>query len=358
MSDRLPPIPTPPAQVWRQVRLQYLPIVVFAIGLVAAVVIWTRWVAPPTLVAEAEAVRTEIRSAQAGLLTGLTVDLLSTVTAGQPIGRVVVNDPRILEASLAVIRAEIEVLRTTTGLTIEQVRLDWLNKRVQLVALQGQLVQAEATLARTTELHRGNLVTDAELERTRNARDAAQAQLKAQQELISRLEPAVNADLNAPDPRGIPTVTEGLRASIRQKEEQLRLIEAQLAPLPLLAPIDGVVSLIYRRSGENVSTGEPILQISATRSQRIIGFVRQPVTVEPKPGMRVEIRTRTFLRRSGTATIAQVGRQLEPISPTLLAAMRLPVSTIPTEFGLRVHIMAPTDLELRPGEQVDVIVRD
>lgn len=358
MSDRLPPIPTPPAQVWRQVRLQYLPVVVFAIGVISAVVIWTRWVAPPTLVAEAESIRTEVRSAQAGLLTGLTVDILSTVTAGQPIGRVVVNDPRILEASLAVIRAEIEVLRTSTGLSVEQLRLDWLNKRVQLVALQGQLVQAEATLARTTELHRGNLVTDAELERTKNARDAALAQLKAQQELINRLEPAVNADSNTPDPRGIPTAAESLRVAIRHKDEQLRLIEAQLSPLPLLAPIDGVVSLIYRRSGENVSTGEPILQISATQSPRIIGFVRQPVTIEPKPGMQVEIRTRTFLRRSGVATIAQVGRQLEPISPTLLTAMRLPVSAIPTEFGLRVHITLPPNLELRPGEQVDVIVRD
>lgn len=358
MSDRLPPIPTPPAQMWRQVRLQYLPIVVFVVGLVAAIVLWTRWVAPPTLVAEAEAVRTEIRSSQAGLLAGLTVDLLSNVTAGQPIGRVVVSDPRILEASLAVIRAEIEVLRSSTGLTIEQLRLDWLNKRVQLVALQGQLVQAESTLARTTELHRGNLVTDAELERAKNARDAAQAQLKAQQELIGRLDPAVNADANVADPRGIPTVAESLRASIRQKDEQLRLIEAQLAPLPLRSPIDGVVSMIYRRSGENVSPGEPILQVSATQSRRIIGFVRQPVTVEPKPGMSVEIRTRTFLRRSGAATIAQVGRQLEPISPSLLAAMRLPVSAIPTEFGLRVHITAPADLDLRPGEHVDVIVRD
>ncbi len=357
MSERLPPIPTPPAQLWRQLRLQYLPVVVFVAGLAAAAVIWTRWVAPPTLVGEAEAVRTEVRSSQAGLLTGLSIDLLHAVKAGQTIGHVVVNDPKILEASLAVIRAEIEMLRTSTGLTIEQLRIDWLNKRVQLAALQGQLQQADATLARTQTLHRSNLVTDQEFEQAKNARDAVVAQLTALNNLIGRLEPELQAN-PAADNRAIPTATEGLRASIRQKEEQLRLIEAQLAPLPLIAPIDGVVTLIYRRTGENVSTAEPILQISATQSQRIIGFLRQPLPADPKPGTEVEVRTRTFLRRIGTATIAQVGTQLEPISPTLLAAMRLPVSTIPTEFGLRVHITAPTGLVLRPGEQVDVIVRD
>ncbi len=357
MSERLTPIPTPPAQLWRQLRLQYLPVVVFVVGVAAAAVIWTRWVAPPTLVAEAEAVRTEVRSSQAGLLTGLSVDLLEPVTAGQTIGRVVVNDPKILEASLAVIRAEIEVLRNSTGLTIEQLRLDWLNKRVQLAALQGQLQQAEATLARTVILHRNSLVTDQEFEQAKNAKEAVEAQLRAQTELMGRMEPEIRQG-NAPDTRAIPIAAEGLRVAIRQKEEQLRLIEAQLAPIPLLAPIDGVVTLVYRRSGENVSTAEPILQISATRSQRIIGFIRQPVTVDLKPGMRVEVRTRTFLRQSATATIAQVGRQLEPISPSLLAALRLPVSTIPTEFGLRVHVSPPAELALRPGEQVDIILRD
>ena len=357
MSDRLTPIPTPPSQLWRQLRLQYVPVVVFVIGIVAAVFIWTRWVAPPTLIGEAEAVRTEVRSIQAGLLVGMTVDLLDAVTAGQPIARVVVNDPRVLEASIAVIRAEIEVLRTSSNLTIEQLRLDYMSKRVELVALQGQLQQAEATLARSATLHQNKLITDQEFEQAKNSRDAIEAQLKAQAELISRLEPDVRSG-NAVDTRAIPTASEGLRASINQREEQLRLIEAQLSPLPLLAPIDGVVTLLYRRSGENVSTGEPIIQITSQSSKRIVGFMRQPLLVQPKPGMEVEVRTRAFRRTSGTATVTQVGRQLEPITPTLLAAMRLPVATIPTELGLRVHISPPMGLEIRPGEQVDLILRE
>lgn len=357
MSERLSPIPTPASQLWRQLRLQYLPVVIYLAGLVGAFLLWTHWVAPPTLVGEAEAVRTELRAAQGGMLADLNVELLQPVKAGQRIGRVIVNDPKVLEASLAVIRAETEVLRTTTDMNFERLRLDWMSKRVEQVSLQSELQQSEATLVRMTALHRIKLVTDEEYDQARLTRDGIAARLKAQSELISRIEPSLEAtDVGAN--RTVPSAAvEGLRAAIRQKDEQLRLIEAQLNPLPLLAPIDGVVTQLFRRSGEVVSGAEPILQISAVRSERIIGFLRQPLPVEPKPGMEVEVRTRTLQRQVAIARIAQVGLQLEPISPTLLAAMRLPITTIPTDFGLRIHVSVPPELGIRPGEYVDLILK-
>jgi multidrug resistance efflux pump len=357
MSERLSPIPTPASQLWRQLRLQYLPVVIYIAGLVGAYLLWKHWVAPPTLVGEAEAVRTELRAAQGGMLADLNVELLQPVKAGQRIGRVIVNDPKVLEASLAVIRAETEVLRTTTDMNFERLRLDWMSKRVEQVSLQSELQQAEATLARTTALHRIKLVTDEEYDQSRLTRDGISARLKAQSELISRIEPALQpTDVGAN--RTMPSAAvEGLRAAMKQKDEQLRLIEAQLNPLPLIAPIDGVVTHLFRRSGEVVSGAEPILQISAVRSDRIIGFLRQPLPVEPKPGMEVEVRTRTLQRQMATSTIAQVGLQLEPITPTLLAAMRLPVSTVPTDFGLRIHVTVPAELGIRPGEYVDLILK-
>lgn len=365
MSERLSPIPTPSAQLRRQLRLQYLPVVVFLLGMAAAFFLWTRWVAPATLVGEAEAIRAELRSAQPGMLLGMNVDLLKTVSAGETIGHVLVNQPQVLETAVAAIRAEIDMMRATmdpvvgqqrAALDYERLLLDLMEKRVELAALQGELHQAEATLARTTALHRAKIVTEDEYDLARNSRDTLAAQIKAQGELIARLEPSIRKLDNAEAMPGTPA--DGLRAAIKHKESELRALEAQLGPLPLVAPIDGVVTLMYRRTGEIVASGEPILQISAIRSERIIGFLRQPLPMEPKPGMEVEVRTRTLLRRVGTARVAQVGQQMEPISPTLLAAMRLPVSTIPTDLGLRVHVTAPEGLTLRPGEQVDVIIRN
>jgi multidrug resistance efflux pump len=358
MSERLPPIPTPSSQLWRQLRLQYLPVLMFVAGIAAAAMLWTRWVAPPTLIGEAEAIRTELRAGQSGLLSDLNADMLQPVKAGQAIGRVILNDPKLLDASLGVIRAEIEVLRTTTDMNFERLRLDWMSKRVELVSLQSELHQAEATLARVIALHKINLVTDEQFDQAKNARDAVEARLKAHAELVRRLEPDLQP-LETAGNRTIPTAAaEGLQAAVKQKEAQLRLIEAQLSPVPLISPIDGVITQLYRRSGENVTSGEPILQISATRTDRIVGFLRQPLPLEPKAGMEVEVRTRTFLRRVGISRVAQVGEQLEPISPTLLAAMRLPVTAIPTDVGLRVHVIPPPELGLRPGEQVDLIIKE
>lgn len=356
MSDRLEPIPTPRPHFWRNLRLQYLPVLVFALGVALAALLWTRWVAPPTLIGEAEAIRTELRSFHAGRIVDLRTDLLQPVKAGDIVGHVLVNEPHVLESSLAVIRAEMDVLRHTTRLTIEQQQLDLMNKRVQLVALKGQLQQAEATLARTNALHRARLVTDEEFDQARNTRDAIRAQLDAQAELVGRAELGVRP--TEAEASGVPTPAQTLRAALRQKEEQLKLLEAQLGPVPLIAPLDGVVTQVYRRAGEAVDTAEPILQITAPRFERIVGFLRQPLGLEPRPGMTVEVRTRTFVRRTATTTVAQVGQQLEPLTPTLLAAMRLPITTIPSEYGIRVHIVPPPGLQLRPGEHVDLILQD
>lgn len=364
MSQDLPPIPTPPALLWRQLRLRFLPLLVFLAGVAAAIVLWTRWVAPPTLVGEVEAVRADVRSAQAGTLSDLKVDLLQTVRAGQLVGYVAAGTPQQLAAALEVIRAEIDLMRSTldpvvgqqrAALDLARLQLDWLGKRVDLAAIQGQLRQAEINLERTLALHKSQMATDAQLDAARITRESLVGQTKALTDLIAETEPSLKPLFTTFGPA---TATGGLAAAIRHKEKELAQLEAQLGPQPLLAPIDGTVTAILRRSGETVAAAEPIVHITSARTDRIVGFIRQPVAVEPKAGMSVEVRTRTFRRQAGVTAIGQVGHQLEPIPATLLAAMRLPVSVTPTEFGLRVVVPTPPGLAVRPGEQVDLIVRD
>ncbi len=365
MSDRLTPIPTPPAQLWRQVRLQYIPVVIFIAGVAAAAFLWIHWVAPPTFVGEAEALRAELRSSQAGALAGLELSVLQPVTAGQLIGHVVVNDPRLLESSLAALRAEIEMIRTTmdpvvgrqrAALDFERLQLDLMGKRVDLATYRGGLFQAETTLARNTTLHRSKIITDDEYELSKNARDILVAQIQALSDLIGRLEPSITR-MGAAG-AGQDATIEGLNAAIKHKEAELQLVEAQLRPLSLVAPIDGVVTMIFRRAGETVAAGEPILQITATRVERIVGYLRPPLPTLPETGTTVEVRTRTLQRKIASASIVAVGQQFEPITPGLLSAMRLPVTPTPTEYGLRVHVSVPPGFSLRPGEHVDLVVLD
>jgi multidrug resistance efflux pump len=342
-------------------------VVVFVAGVAAAALIWTHWVAPPTLIGEAEAVRTEVRSPQTGALARVTVKLLQPVRAGETIAQVITTDARVVEASLAVIRAELDSIRTTmdpvlgqqrAAIDYERLLLDLMNARVTLASLQSQLFQAESNYSRTSALYAGKLVTEERYEETKNARDALAAQVKAQLELIARVEPGLKGITGEGTDGKFPTPEQGLRAAIRIQEETLRLTEARLSPVALVAPMDGIVSQVLRREGETIAAGEPIFQISATGSTTVIGFVRQPIGPVLKAGVSVEVRTRSVPRQSGFAKIAQVGEQFEPIFPSLLAAMHLPVASIPTETGLRVLITAPEGLALRPGEHVDILLKE
>lgn len=361
----LPPIPTPPAIRWREFRLRWLPLLVFGVALVIAATVWDRAVAPPTLLAEVELIRTEVRPVEAGVLIGMNVEMLQPVVAGAVIGRILPVAPRVLDASLGVIRAEIVLLRsnlepTLAGRRVQldhaRLQLEWMKERVELTALKAQAIEAEANLGRLRPLHERGLVSDEIFTPALNTHAGLVAQIAAQEELVEKLQPSIQASEAGAGRAAIASPDETLAAAIRVQEENLRLAEAQYGPVDLRAPIDGLVTFIHRRNGEAVAGGEPILTITAAQPARLIGFLRQPLALEPRVGQSVEVRTRAMPRRIGRATVERVGSALEPVSPTLLALLNKSSDTI--ELGLRVHIRMPEDLTLHPGEWVDVILRD
>lgn len=363
MNHDLSPIPSPPAQRWREFRIRYLPAVVFAAGVVVAAALWTRWVAPATVLAEAEVVQADVRCALPGVLTSLNVSLLQPVAAGEIVGYVATAEPRVVEANLAMIRAEIEMQRATLRPATDQqrivfeaarLRFDWMNQRVQFAALQAQLRLAEEEFTRATPLRRDGLLTEEQFEKLKIARDGLTAQLAEQAKLVSGMEPVMRDATAGGGAETVWSAEAALAAAIKVLQEKLRLVEAQLTPVPLKAPIAGVVSLLHRRAGETVAAGETILRISATRSDRLVGYLRQPLSFEPKPGMAAEIRTRRNRRQAAATTVALVGAAMEPISPAMLAAMHLPSPG--GEQGLRIIFNRPPGLELTPGEWVDVVI--
>ena len=358
----LPPIPTPPAQRWRQVRLVYLPRTVFAIGVIMAAVLWSSWVTPSSLVAEAENVGVDIRSTQAGALVALKVGALESVKAGQVIGQVANTNPGLLESTLGVIRAEVAMIAATmqgvtdrqrVALEFERLQLDWMGYRVELAGLQGKLQLAEAELARLEPLHRSGIITPEAFDQVKINRDALARQSKEQAAMIAQIEPRIRA-FSTPEQQAAGLSSESaVAAAIKVQEAKLKLAEEQLRPEPLVAPIDGVVSLILRRAGETVVPGEVIARINATKPSRITGFLRQPVSAKPAPGAVATVTSRGSPRVSGQAKILQVGSAMEPITPSLVAALHLPPNQ-PIESALRVVLAVPEGMKLLPGEHVDV----
>jgi multidrug resistance efflux pump len=352
-------IPIPWRQRWRDARLRYVPALMFIAVVFVLALLWKGHVAAPTLVGQAEVVPANVSCYKPGMLAQLSVDRFQKVKAGDAVGQVLVTDPKILAASLAVIVAEIAELRASlTPVAAEQrlameyseVRLHWMAQRAQLGIAKADLQVAQADFRRTEELFKDKIVS----ERAYDLAKAKQGSLQNQVDELSRSVEDQGRRVGLLQPTNtteISKVTDDpLRAAIAVQESKLRLTEAELNPITLRASVDGMVDVIYHRVGEAVTAGEPIVSIAPFNAVRIVGYLRPPIFEEPKLGARVEVCTRGPSRQVGVAKIIEVGAQFEPLP----LALQIPARLANTELGLPLSISVPSSLTIRPGELVDL----
>ena len=353
------PIPIPFQQRWRDIRLRVLPVMMFGGALMAVILLWRDYIAAPTMVGQAEPVQVQVSCLKPGVLAEFTVARFQKVKAGDPVGRVMVTDPKVLASSLAVIQAEIEMLRVNmspiaaqqrNAMDYDQLRLDWMKQRAQLATARVSLQAAETDYRRTELLFRDKIVAERVYEQAAAARERLQKEVEELTKQVSEGEESFKR-MQPTNTTAISIVSsEPLRAAIGVQESKLRLAEAELSPVVLRAPMDGVVSIIYCRAGEAVTAGQTIASIATPDPVRIVGYLRTPILNEPKVGTQVQVRTRGPRREAGVATIREVGVQLESVPATVLG----PVALGRTELGLPVDISLPPNLKIRPGELVDI----
>jgi multidrug resistance efflux pump len=339
--------------------MRLIPALVFIVAVAALIFFWRDYVAAPTMLGQVEPMQASVSCYKPGLLAELDVTRFQKVKAGDAVGRVLVTDPKILAASLAVIQADIEMLRVNmkpiltqqgAAMSYDHLRLVYMKERAQLASYQASLQMAEAEYRRMEELHRDKIVSDRVYEQAKSARDKLQNEIAEEAKLVAEAEAAFTT-LQATNTPGLSVVGEDpLRVAIAAQESKLRLTEAELGPITLKAPVDGMVDVIYHRSGEAVTAGEPIVAIATFNSVRIIGYLRPPIVDEPKIGTKVQVRTRGPRRQVGAASIVEIGAQLEPVSPALSGGFKLANA----ELGLPLSISLPPNLKIRPGELVDL----
>jgi hypothetical protein len=314
------------------------------------------------------------------MVTRLNVDQSDEVRLDDPVAEVQVCDPRYLEGVVGVVKAEAEVLRLQLDplvtqerikVDLERLRLDLLNQKVLLATARIQLRYAESEYERMTALHAGGeaVVSQSGLDGALRDRDSWREDIASRSNLITQIE-ANLAPLRAtralPDDSPLPA---GWRAALELQEQRLKQALAEFGPVTLLAPISGTVSTVYRRSGENVAAGEPIVTITATRGERIHAFLLPGSRVEPWVGMTVEVRSRSGRRAGGHGQVLHVAHHLDLMESTLvLSSSRRSAPTYAQGFGgampgaglsslpigRPLSIRVPESLDLLPGEQVDL----
>lgn len=366
MSSPLPVIPRPPRHRWQDFRVEVLPAVVFLLVLGAAVFTWKFNWAPTLFVGEVESPASIVLAPEAGRLLEVQTQAFSYVTNGQVLARIARLSDDNLRASLAQIRADLGVMRARmlqdqerNDLNVIQLRTDFLLRRTELATARIQLRQAESEFERVERLHEAKLVpaginaagdTDG-LDVALRDRDTLRSEVREREQIVEELGRA----LETLRPAGSTTnsvagVQDAIEAAIAAQEEAVR--EAS-QPIVIRAAIDGMVMKGNRFAGETVTAGEILFEITGTRPQWILGFIRQPISEEPAIGSTIEVRSRGRPRQTGTATVTQVGAHLLTFSQPL----RVRGFDPSLERGLPVLLTYPENLNLHPGELVDLVPR-
>ena len=367
MSDKKP-IPIPAEQRWQDFRQIILPVLVFLISIAGVMMVWFNRVSPSTVVGEARSENIVLSSPRAGLLTKVNVGRFDSVKEGDPIASIDYSmDPDFADATVEWVRAQVDLLtltidpmqRARTALNYNQLRLDWLNERTSVAALKIELQNSEKEFMRIESLYKDNLVSESVYNQAKTDRDTYEVQFQQKTELVASIEEALR-DSQEKDPS-----SQLDQAQIQRLDEGLGRVEGLLDDIVLYSPIDGEIGSISKQTGESVQPGETIATISSSEVKKIVGYVPQPIHLEPKVGMLVEIRTRRpgssgFLSFFGgnkevvKAKVTKVSNRLEAVGSGILRSRTAYKKVLPFTIDLVDANGDRIKLDIQPGELVDI----
>ncbi len=150
------------------------------------------------------------------------------------------------------------------------------------------------------------------------------------------------------------TTLDPIRAAMAVQQKRLdQLLQEQLRQreeLPLVAPADGVVCQILRRSGDSVLLGEPVMTIAKPVAETLIGWASEEYADQLSEGRKVRIIRRGAGGQVATSEITGVGTGYVQKPMELWFDPKVP------EYGLAFEVAIPPGMTVRPNEKVGIKV--
>lgn len=358
MTNNFDKIPIPPSQRWREIRVRAIPFVIFISVAIVVAFMWSDRVDTTTMVGQVVGQQAEVRSPQSGSLANFHIKAFDSISAGDPVGRVITTEPRIVEAELAVVLAEIEMIRLSMGpfsgqqrnlLNYESLQMDLMENRARLGIARIRKQRAEREYQRIRRIYEDGLTSDEAYERAETEYLTLREEVDIIENLVQRLDERLDAmeldDLAERWKEEDPTA-----AAIEVQRRNIDRINAEMMPVDLYAPVSGQVAAVHKTNGEYVSAGEPVMLIHSPSPEYILTHLRHPVALEPRPGMEVLVRRQTRSRDEAIMEIVEVGVQFETIDQRNILFPDRPIETV----GLPIRIAINHELDLIPGELVDM----
>jgi multidrug resistance efflux pump len=353
------PIPIPFRQRWLDFKVIYLPLIVFLTLCLAVIWIWGRVVAPTSIVGEVEAIRANVQSPVPGTLVSLNVTRMQRVTNGECVAVMSSFDPAVASNELAAIAADLNVMRSRMAISeagnvsrLSEIRINLLDQQLQLALAKVRLEQAENELKRAQQLFKEALIpsggdTKNTLEIAQRDRDLYVAEVDHRKRLVEQCE----SEIKTLSTLGVVN-TNSILSSIDQAiDAEKRRFDGLNQRIALRAPIDGYVSSIRCQAGERINAESPVMVIASENADRVIAWVRQPVTIVPKVGDTVGVRHPMVNNMVIPAKVIQVGGQFEPLSS---GVMPMNFMSNRVETGLPFLAQLPKNSKLIPGEPVQL----
>lgn len=361
MSKKYEPIPIPFKQWLREIRVRVLPFVVFVGVGIAVAFLWTDKVASPGMIGVVVADSSSVSSPGNGFLANFYAQPFDVVEEGQLLGQIIREDSLLLNAQLNQIRSEIELIRESrepiTGeqrarMDLEDLKIEEINTRISLARTQLEQRQAEADYHRTAELWERDLVAEQEYEMARTTYELLNVQVQEFTELAAYLSERID-ELEEFTGYRDRADRDPVLAAIKVQEQRMETLLAESAPVPVYASMSGVIRSVNLKRGEYARAGERILQIESRDPSHIVGYMRQPFTIEPQAGMEVQVRTRKPGRAFFNSQIEQLGGHIQVMEGQL----QRPGAIFESGLPVKVPITDTGDIQLTPGEIVDIVLR-
>jgi multidrug resistance efflux pump len=356
----------------------------FVLCVIVTLWLWQRQGVTGTVTGEVEAVLVEVPAGVDGELrmppSGHYWELFDEVQKGQPLAYL---DDRLILARMETVRKTAEQLEQELVSTeaefkrdqddllqrrygdvarlqfdVEQRKFELLQLEATMRTLNAQIKTAEETVER---MRRASLLDPQDLRDAEVELEALKAQYQYNVPVVKGLQ--AQRDALEKQLKEYPQIqlanVESILAPIRtEREVQEKLLEeiqVELDNCVIRAPMDGVISMIYRYPGQRVGAADPILTIANKDSDYVVGWVREQQRIALYEGMEVGLRIRNQPNSPEyTSSIEKVSPQVAPLPLRRLADQNV------MEFATWIRIPIPRELKeqkLRPGQLVQVIFR-
>lgn len=360
------------------------PAAIWVMAIAAAIGLHQRMSPTPAFIGHATDETHTLRHLEPGMVREVLVDLQQAVEPGQIIVRMDDRPERIelakLQKDLERMHADVTAadarLRTESAraeIEEEDVERQFLldRERAHLVYLEALRTQAEDTILQrgaaveleiVNTLYSDEFVSRRELNDTQTDRDALRDRLETHASVVARAKRAFeDADRRWQQFAERPTAGVAydeeltpLRLAVEVGEREIQDIVGRIDAHVIRSPIRGQVMHILASPGERLAAGTPLVEISATHTDRVVAYLPESsaLLVRPGEGVRLHrVAPQNGVQAECEGTIVSLASAIEE------APQRYRVMPNRPTWGRGLVIALKDGAMLMPGEKVKIDLR-